>query len=436
MKNISGISILFSVLLFLSTCKKTEEHKPPVITVMNPTTSEHFNLPVSIPVILQIDSDEALNVISLRIDNEDQIPLSVPVFLYPDADEFNFEVELQVDFFDVEANEDTYLHIKAENRSGISHEFVKLDFFMPDVIFKGFYLISRPSVSQTKVQFYDTAFVATDYMQLPYEYVDVGVSYLDDMLLILTKSPDRLQAFRFPEVEPRWQVTADLPNPAMYSLNLNDGIIYTSTGNGQLVGYRTDNGHQQFNSHLVFDSVPQQIGVTEDYVIADYRSLVSPERSWMVFYKSTAGFVHQHANQLVVHDFYPALSKNNLLAFGNIGQLGVIQFFDVEQNNNLISFNFTTGRVGASCKMEQGFFLVAVGKEIWEFNEMQQSAILLTQTTEDVIDLQYDLASQQIYIVSEYSLVVFNITADTLIKEIVSSTPIRALRLQYGYQSK
>jgi len=433
MKYFNAILVLIPILLIFSTCKKTPETSSPVITVITPTENEHFDLPATVAVKLNVVSDEALIVVSLRIESEDQVPLSVTVFLYPDADEFDFDTDLQIDYFDVEANENTYLHVKAENSAGVSHDFVKLDFSMPDIVFKGFYLLSRPTVSQTKVKFYDMTFVSANYLTLPYEFTDVEVLSIDEILLILTKSPDQLQAFYFPNTEAAWGVKADLPVPEMYRLNLSDGIIYTSTGNGQVLGYRADNGQQQFISHLVFDSVPGQIGVTADYVVADYQSLIGPERAWMVFYRTTAGLVHQYASQLVVHDFYPALSKNNLLAFGNIGQLGVIQFYDVEQNNNLISLNFETGTIGASCMLEEGFFLVAVGNEIWKFDESQQNATLLRQTDEDVIDLQYDKVAQQIYVAYEYSLDIYNASADTIIKGFESSSPIKAVRLQYGY---
>lgn len=434
MKKISILFFAISILLYNTSCKKKVEVRPPVIEILSPAENDLFTLPQIITVKLHIISEQALSVVRISIDNQDQIPISVPVFLYPEADEFDFEVLLNLDQLP-EGTIETYLYIKAENSSGVAKEFLSLQFNGPNLISKGFYLITSPTLNQTNIQYFDTAFSCINFIDLPKEFNDASVSSEEDMLFISTKTPDKLQAFHHQDSELVWEKEAQMPIPKLFSLNLSDPIIYTGTANGRILGFRTNNGIEQFISELVFDSVPGEIGVFTDYVIADYKSLTGPERGWLVFYKETAALFQKHSSQINVHAFYPALTKNHAVVFGNIGSLGVIQFYDVDNNDIQISLNFATGIITASCQMEPGFFLIAVGKDIWQFKEQQQNITLVQHTEEEVVDLQYDPVEKRIYIATEHQLLVYNATGDTLLSAIDSVNSIQKILLRMGYPS-
>ncbi len=434
MKKISILFFAISILLFNASCKKKVEVRPPVIEILSPAENNLFTLPKIIIVKLHIISEQALSVVRISIDNQDQIPISVPVFLYPEADEFDFEVEINLDQIPEETIE-TYLYVKAESSGGVAKEFLQLQFEGPYLISKGFYLITSPTLNQTNIQYFDTAFSNVNFIDLPKEFNDAAVSSKEDMLFVSTKTPGKLQAYHHQDSELAWEKEAQMPFPELYSLNLSEPIIYTGTENGRILGFRTNNGIEQFISELVFDSVPGEIGVFTDYIIADYKSLTGPERGWLVFYKETAALFQKHSSQINVHAFYPAISKNHAVVFGNIGSLGVIQFYDIDNNDILISLNFATGIITASCQMESGFFLIAVGKDIWQFKEQQQNITLIQQTEEEIVDLQYDPVEKRIYIATEHQLLVYNATGDTLLNGIDSENPIRKILLRLGYPS-
>ncbi len=432
MKKISFFLLAILLLLSITSCKKKVESLPPVIEILSPAENMLFTLPEIVMVKLHIVSDRDLTVVRISIDNQDQIPISVPVFLYPDVGQFDFEVEISMDKLP-EGTIETYLNVKVESSSGVTKEFLQLQFEGPFLISKGFYLISSPGLNQTNVQYFDTVFLHTNFIELANGFNDAAVSSIDDMLFLSIKTPDKLLAFRHQHAELNWEKEAQMPFPQLFNLNLTEELIYTGTGNGRIWGYRTNNGSEQFISSLVFDSVPGAIGVFEDYIVADYKSLIGPERGWLVFYKETAVLFQKYSSQLSVHAFYPALQKNYALVFGNVGSLGVIQFYDIENNKILISLNFATGIITASCQMEPGYFLIAVGKDIWQFNEQKQSFNLLHQTENDVVDLQYDIVARHIYVAEKQKLSIYNITGDTLVNEIESSNPIKAVRLRLGY---
>ena len=435
MNKISILIITISLLLSIASCKKKTEVNPPVIEILSPSENMFYQLPAVIRVKLHITSKQAITYIKVGLENENQIPIATPVFLHPEPGETDFEVDLKIDRVLDNPDGPNYLHIKAENSEGLSHEFLSIRFENPELVSKGFYLITRPGIQQTKVQFYDSQLSSENFLLLSSEFNKAAFSIKDDLLCVSLKTPDRMEAYRHENSELVWMQQAQMPFPEFFSLNLSDPIIYTGTGNGRIWGFRTDNGNEQFISPLVFDSVPGEIGVFEDYVVADYKSLIGPERGWIIFYKKTAAVFQKHTSQLSVHAFYPALSKNHALIFGNIGSLGVIQLYDIENNDELISLNFTTGIITATCQMERGFYLIAVGKDIWEFNEQQQSIKFIQQATEDVIDLQYDIVSRQIYVAKEQHLSVYNASGDTLVAEIQSSDPIHAVCLRLGYPS-
>jgi hypothetical protein len=433
---VKNYPVIFLSLLFLfsiAACKKKVEIKPPVIEVIKPLENDQFVLSAEIPVQLHIVSDEVLTYVKIGVEDEHQISVSPPVFLYPDFGQSDFNLVLHIDEIAESQDAPFYLHVKAENKGGVSNEFVALQLEKPKLVSKGFYLIMHSGLNETRVLYFDTTFASSEFLVLPNAFNDAAVSAKDDMIYISTKSPDKLQAFHHQNSEPAWQKDAEQPIPVLYNLKLSDPLIYTGTGNGRVWGYRTDNGNEQFITPLVFDSVPGQIGIFRDYVVADYHSLTGPGQGWLVFYKETAALFQKHSSQLNVQAFYPATSKNHAIVFGNIGSLGVIQLYDIENNKNLISLNFTTGIISASCQMEPGFFFIAVGKDIWLFNEYGPGIELLYQGTEAIVDLQYDIVSKRIYVAEEMKLSVYNATGDTLLTEIDAPASIQAIRLRLGY---
>jgi len=433
MKNQLGILLSVLFLFSIASCKKKAEPDAPLIEILKPAENEHFILPATINVQLHIVSDEPIESVKIGVEDEKQVSVAPAVFLYPENGQTDFEVNLQIDEIDKQQQGPFYLYVKAENKAGLGSGFVQLQLETPKLISKGFYLVTRPGLKQTKVLYFDTTFASSGFLDLSNEFNDAAVSAQDDMFYISTKSPDKLQAYRHGNSELAWQKAAEQPIPVLYDLKLSDPLIYSGTGNGRVWAYRTDNGNEQFISSLVFDSVPGQIGVLQDYVVADYQSLIGPERGWLIFYKETAALYQKHSSQMSVHAFYPATTKNHAIVFGNIGSLGVIQLYDIENNKNLLSLNFTTGTITASCQMEAGIFLIAVGKDIWLFNEYGPSVELLHQTMEDIVDLQYDIVSKRIYVAEEVRLSVYNATGDSLIREMDSPAPIQAVRLRLGY---
>jgi len=435
MKKFGVFFLAVLLLLSFASCKKKTEVSPPVIEMFSPSENELYQLPAVVIVKFSVTSEEEITYIRISVENEHQVPIAKSKMLYPEPGESDFEVDLLVDQIPEDLVGPTYLHVKAENSNGIAHEFLSIRLENPELVSKGFYLITRPGIQQTKVQFYDSLFSAENFLLLSSEFNKAAFSIKDDMLYVSVKSPDKLEAYRHQNSELAWMQQAQMPFPEFFSLNLIGRIIYTGTGNGQIWGFRTDNGSEQFISPLVFDSVPGEIGVFEDYIVADYKSLISPDRGWIIFYKQTAAVFQKHSSQLSVSAFYPALSKNYAVVFGNIGSLGVIQFYDIENNKIKGSLNFATGIITASCQMEAGYFLIAVGKEIWRFNEQQQSVEFLQQSLENVVGLQYDMVSKYIYVATEQQLSVYNASGDTLVAGIESSDPIRAVCLRLGYPS-
>ncbi|MCF6171856.1 MAG: hypothetical protein L3J66_12835 [Bacteroidales bacterium] len=436
MKSFVAIFVVCSVLFSVGSCRKKTEVPPPVIEILSPLENDLVVLPATIHVKLHIASDRTLTMVRISIENAAQVPMTTPVFLYPAAGEFDFEVDVYIGKLPEGTSGPYYLRVKAENGGAARNDFVQLRFSGPELVSKGFYLVTRPGVSTTRVLFFDTAFGSSVFIDLPNAFNSAAVSQLDDQLYLSTKSPDRLRAFRFPTGETAWEKEAQMPFPEYFDLKLTDQLIYIGSGNGRIWGFRADNGKEQFVSPLVYDSVPGQIGIFEDFVVADYRSLVGPERGWLIFYKETAALVRKHSSQLSVQAFYPALSKNEALVLGNIGNLGVVQFYDIENNDILLSLNFATGIISASCPMETGSYLIAVGKDVWQFNETQKGLKLLRQTTDEVVDLKYDQASRQIYLATANRLNIFNATADTLIAEFESAATIQAVCLRLGYPDK
>ncbi len=422
---------LFALLTVLS-CNKDEALSPPVIEILAPLPGERFTLPDTITVKFSVRSERNLRLVKVSVENNNQVPFTSPVYLYPDAGVFDFEVQMELEQVPKGQEKNVYLRVKVDNNGAESSEFMQLQVENPVLQSLGFYLIGRHGPGETRVQYYDTTDQASDFLNLSGEFNDAVFSVDKDMLFISTRNPDKLQAFTHQSSQSVWEFQGQMPFTQLYDLALSDNIVYTGTGNGQVIGFLADNGNEQFVSPLVFDSVPGQIGVFSDYLMSAYTSLIGPEKAWMIFYKQTAAVVRRHTSPLSVHAFYPSQVKNQALVFGNINTLGVIQFYDVENDNVLLSLNFTTGIIGASCPMEDGLYLIAVGKKIWLFNELEQNVKLLLKVQEEVFDLQYDMASSLIYVLQNQQVSVYDAGGDTLITELQTEYPVKALRLRLG----
>lgn len=429
--NIILVSLFF---LFLAeSCKKDEPYQKPVVRIISPVVNEIVNTPGNMGVKLSVDSRNMIKYIRVNIDNDQQVPLFTPMFLYPDSTSALIDEEMFLGSLQHNETEPFYLHIAVDDGVNLNHYYQPIRVNPADMQYRGFYMITRPSVNRTEVKYYNTTLQYFSFAMIDGEYIDSEISANNDMLYVATHIPARLTAFEFEDQYLKWTKEPEMPYPEYIDLYYDVNFLFSATGSGRIVKYRALSGNQQAITTQLKDSVAMKICADGEYIIGDFKARTGPGKSWVVFYQETGiPFQKYQAGNSVV-DFYPVSEGDGFYVFGNTGEHGEFVKYQVTGNYISARININYGLIGHTCRIDEQTFLISIGRDIYRFSTIVQYPFKLLVLSEDIVDMKYDPADDQLFVASGDDVKLYAYPGMQFLSSIPSQNPVKAINLRYGY---
>ena len=436
MRNISVISIitlLLSVGIF--SCRKIDKNIITNVELISPDANTLIRLPDTIQVKFKVESEKDIEFVSISIVNSNYIPLFGTHYVDTPISGETIEKAIPLKALQ-NTNEAPYYILIAVNYKEDDkwNSYFKIQLANKPINYQGFYLFSRPFISQTAIDFYDQNLEKTFFIQTDGEYIDSEILNFYGKLFLLSHTPAKLKAYSVAEQQLVWEAEPQFPYPEYTTIETDVNRVYGAMENGQIVGYSEINGQQQLVAERLVDSIPEKISIIENYIIAAYQSRSNGNRTLVTFYKSTGHKKHRRPIDYEVVSFIKTEEPDRVVIFGNRDQNGIVSMFSAQNNSFEDTHQFEIGKIGAICKVKDEDFIISVENKLYSYNWPQKNLTLLMEFEDIPFIIEYEHLSGRIIVLFSNRLIIYQFSGMIEIADLEMENTLKGLQLFYQYE--
>jgi len=413
---------------------KENSKDEPAVVIYSPDYKEVYMLPEIINIDFSIEHTKLLEYVRVSIDNSEMIAISSQQYFYPEGNSFTDEINIPVDNIpDESISPPYYVHIAVGDFTEVNHTYLEIELINSNSDYKGCYIIGKHEVNMLNIEYFNKEFEKEYSFEIDGNYSDSDVSERSNMLIIATSKPEYTRAFNCNDGKQEWKKQPQLPYPEFNKVVADNNMVYLSTEIGRIMGVTSDEGTQVYNTTILRDTIPENICITNDYIIADFRLRNSNSKIWASFYKSTGSKYHVLTTNFNTVELFGITNENKMVAFCNNNNSGEIITFDVA-NNIIESSNYIENKeIHHSSKLDDNNYLFTSNSTIYHFNLQDNLVTALTETVDDIIDIKYNYINNQVIISTINKVEVFSYPEFSLISTIDIPYTVKAVELLYGY---
>lgn len=427
------VSVLFLFSLFDS-CSKEKKVISPVIEIISPEYNQIFLLPDTINVNLTVTHTARIEYIRISIDNKNLTPLSEQSFIYPIGTTYQGNVQLELNIIpDIIMKLPYYVHIVVSDFYQLHHYYLEIELKNSDKFFKGFFLIDESSINRLTINHYDSLAEKMFDTIINGDFIDSDISSSSELLYINTTTPDLSRSFNVENGNLEWTQMPQLPYPEFTGITVDDNMIYLSTAIGRIIGLTTNDGLQVFTTLVLPDTIPNNVCVTNKYLLADFTLRHSQKQVWVSYYKQTGSKYQVFPTDYETENMYYNDVSDKMILFCNKQNTGQVITFDIETNLTLGEPIIFDNNINYSCRIDNDKYLFSSEKSIYLFNYSYSSFVKVYQTNQDIVDLDFDDLSNKVFIVQSQKLEIISYPDFNYITSVDSENILKSIELLYGY---
>lgn len=435
MRNISVISIIVLLLsVGIFSCRKIDKNIVTHVELISPEANTIVRLPDTIQIKFKVESEEDIEFVSISIVNSNYIPLFGTTYVY--APESGEEITKTMTLKALLNTSEVpyYILISVNYKDDKWNSYFKIQLENKPKNYQGFFLFSRPFISQTAIDFYDQNLEKTFFIQTDGEYIDSDISSFYRKLFLLSHTPAKLKAYSVEEIQVIWEALPQFPHPEYTTIEMEENRIYAGMENGQIVGHSEINGQQQLITQRLVDSIPEKISILENYIIAAYKSRNNGSRTLVTFYNSTGFKKHRRPIDFEVVSFIKTVEPDRIIIFGNRDQNGVISMFNAQDNSFEDIHQFEVGKIGDVCKVEDDVFIISIENKLYSYNWPQKNLILFFEFEDIPFKIKYEHLSGRIIVLFTNSLIIYQFPEMIEMADLEMENTLKGLQLFYQYE--
>jgi len=436
MRNISVISIIILLLsVGIFSCRKIDKNIITNVELISPDANALIRLPDTIQIRFKVESEKDIEFVSISIVNSNYIPLFGTHYVDTPISGETIEKAIPLKALQ-NTNEAPYYILIAVNYKEDDkwNSYFEIQLVNKPLNYHGFYLFSRPFISQTTIEFYDQNLEKTSFIQTDGEYIESDISNFYGKLFLLFHTPAKLKTYSVEEQQSVWEVVPQFPHPGYTTIETDVNRVYAAMENGQIVGYSEINGQQQLITQRLVDSIPEKISIIENYIVAAYQSRNNGNRILVTFYKSTGFKKHRRSIDYEVVSFIKTEEPDGLIIFGNRDQNGTVITFNAQDNSFDDMHQFEVGRIGSVCKVEDEVFLISIENKLYLFNWPQKSLTLLIEFEDLPFNIECEHLSGRIIVLFANRLIIYQFPGMTEIADLEVENTLKGLQFFYQYE--
>lgn len=435
MRNILVISIIVLLLsVGIFSCRKIDKNIVTHIELIIPEANTIIRLPDTIQIKFKVESEENIEFVSISIVNSNYIPLFGTTYVYTPKSGEEITKTMTLKALQNTSELPYYILISVNYEEDKWNSYFKIQLVNKPVSYQGFYLFSRPFISQTAIDFYDQNLEKTFFIQTDGEYIDSDISNFYGKLFLLSHTPAKLKAYSVVEQQLVWEAEPQFPYPEYTAIEMDVNRVYAGMENGQIVGYSEINGQQQLIAERLVDSIPEKISIIENYIIAAYQSRNNGNRTLVTFYKSTGHKKHRRSIDFEVVSFIKTEEPDRVIIFGNRDQNGIASMFNAQDNSFEDTHQFEIGKIGAVCKVEDEVFIISIENKLYSYNWSQKYLTLLIEFEDIPFKIEYEHLSGRIIVLFMNRLIIYQFPGMIDIADLEMENTLKGLQFFYQYE--
>jgi len=428
---IVSVFILFS--LFAS-CSKEKKVISPVVEIISPGYSQLFLLPDTIIIKFNITHTTSIEYIRTSIDNKNLTPISEQNFIYPVGITYQGNVQLELSIIpEIIMKSPYFVHIVVSDFNQLHHYYLEIDIKNSDKVYKGFFLIDESSINRLTINYYDSLAEKVFDTIINGDFSDSDISSSSELLYINTTTPDLSRSFNIKNGNLEWTQMPQLPYPEFTGITVDDNMVYLSTAIGRIIGLTTNDGLQVFTTLVLPDTIPHNVCVTNNYLLADFTLRHSQKQVWVSYYKQTGSKYQVFPTDYKTENMYYNDVSDKMILFCNKQNTGQVITFDIVTNITLGEPIIFDNNINHSCRIDNDKYLFSSEKSIYLFNYSYNSFVKVYQTNQDIVDLDFDVLSNKVFVVQSQKLEIITYPDFNYITSIESENTLKSIELLYGY---
>ncbi len=326
------------------------------------------------------------------------LPLSEQLSVLPNQKDFSIDTSL---FVEIPSSKllipPYYISILLNDDSDIYRKYHKVNLVSYPIEFEGYILITQPSENEIEIQRYSSKKINTVNKKLFGNYSLSVVDNINNMCIINESKTNKTYALSTNDLDIKWQLDAQLPYPEIHQMNVDNNLIYISSDIGRLFGVLSSDGTTKFITDVMPDTIPINIGISDDYIINDY-SLRNPgSNGWQSYYRTTGEKLSRYSHNFETKGIFT--ENNQAIIFCN-GDPSFIFYFDIMQNKIISEIELHNTKFDRIFKISEWEYGFSYGNKIFIVNIKNSSLRLLHELSSPVIDIKYEHLSQRIIVAS------------------------------------
>ena len=435
MQHIFKISILLLIVLVFNSCTSTDKVEEPDVKIISPSTNELYILPDTIIISLEIEHSQEIEYIRSSIVNKNMIPISEQNYIYTSENKFIGDIYLIMNIIPDNSNlPPLYIHLVVSDFKQEHHYYQEIELYNNDVQFKGLYLIGKNSINRLDIVYYSSQFVIESEFEVEGEYSASDISSSTELLYLVTSIPDKTRAYNWDSNLPKWTKDPQLPYPEIMGIINNENTIYLSTAIGRIIGLNATSGQQIFTTEVSQDSIPNNICITEDFIVTNFHRRNSSKKVWGSYYKLTGSKYQVLSTEYESISIYNYNDESNKVLFFCNGQnSGHIILFDVYNNRIEKIVTKTDFKIELTCKLDSNRYIFTSNGSINIFNSINNITEDIYETNEIIVDIKFDPTYNRLFVTFTNRVDIFDLSTMQILKSLDSDYPLMAIELLGEY---
>ena len=389
-------------------CKKEEEERAPMVTIVAPGNGFDLSVPATLNVVADVSGEQDIDEVSFTITDANGVPIMEPFSVVPASNPARLEVGIQITS-DLIADGDYTLTVQASSGDARGKDYAEIDIIGAPLRLRRVLVIGQPDAGSVSVHVIDSTGAVSLANTLLMDLGDAAVSSAAHTLAVMGAVEGPLVAFAPDGIQVPWQK----PNlggsgtPWFTSLDLcEDGRYYVGTTDGSLRGYNAVTGATERVISLLTNYRAQRTCIVNERLLV--AQVDQTGSTWRLgIYQASSGAMtgDPTLEQVVVAMF--RRNDTHVLLFGNRDGHGVLEDHDVESGGGWEPYQWTSTVIAVE-RVDANTLLVALADGKLERFTYSNAGSVTIANIADMRDLSLDPVSGLVYVAAGTSVSAVN----------------------------
>ncbi len=413
-----------TAITFIS-CKKEEEERAPVVTIVSPSSGFALSVPDTLNVVADVSGEGVINRVTFTVTNASGIPVLEPLTVFPASNPVRLEVGLPITS-EALASGGYTLTVRANSGEVSGKDERGFDIVAAPLRLRRVLAIGQPDAGSVSLEMIDSSGTISLASTLVMDLGGAAVSSAAQTFVVAGSIDGPLTAFRSDGVMVQWQ-KPNLGNsgiPWFTSLDVcDDGRFYVGTTDGLVRGYNATTGGTERVCALLPAKRAQSVVLVGERLLVAQADQLGAEWRITVHQASSGAMVSDQAISLSVVAMFRR-NDGQVLLFGDRDGSGVVKDHNIQAGGGWEPYSWNA-RIAAVERVDANTFLVALADGAIERFNWSTAASVTIANIVGVHDLAYDQVSGMVLVAAASDVITLDPQTGDIAAGYAMGAPVR-----------